>query len=186
VKLKLLARNVLTEVHLPVPRSNVARETKAFRPEEAKTILRASLAVQNTESANTAARRWVPWICAYTGARSGEITQLRGVDVIKQDRIDAIRITPDAGTVKTKQARLVPLHSHLIEQGFLSFVANKGKGPRSQVSPVRILHTVKSSTLGPQHDQQSTSVQVSQISLFSASPSENRIQAGGLPLLFLL
>jgi integrase len=129
VKLKLLARNVLTEVHLPVPRSNVARETKAFRPEEAKTILRASLAVQNTESANTAARRWVPWICAYTGARSGEITQLRGVDVIKQDRIDAIRITPDAGTVKTKQARLVPLHSHLIEQGFLSFVASKGKGP---------------------------------------------------------
>jgi integrase len=128
VKLKRLPRNVFTEVHLAVPRSNRTRE-KWFRPEEAKTILRASLAVTNTERASDAARRWVPWICAYTGARSGEITQLRGVDVIKQDGISAIRITPEAGTVKTKQARLVPLHSHLIEQGFLSFVARKGKGP---------------------------------------------------------
>src|SRR5262249_27407064 len=129
VRLKLLSRNVFTEVHLPVPRSNVARETKAFRPEEAKTILRASLAVTNTDRASDAGRRWVPWICAYTGARSGEITQLRGIDVIKQDGIDGIRITPEAGTVKTKQARLVPLHSHLIKQGFLSFVSRKGKGP---------------------------------------------------------
>jgi integrase len=129
VKLKLLVRNVFMEVHLPVPRSSVARETKAFRPEEAKIILRASLAVTKTNRASDAVRRWVPWICAYTGARSGEITQLRGVDVIKQDGIDAIRITPEAGTVKTKQARLVPLHSHLIKQGFLSFVSRKGKGP---------------------------------------------------------
>jgi hypothetical protein len=69
VKLKLLARNVFTEVHLPVPRSNITRETKAFRPEEAKTILRASRAVTNTDRASDAARRWVPWICAYTGLR---------------------------------------------------------------------------------------------------------------------
>ena len=135
VKLKLLARNVFTDVHVSVPRSNVARETKAFRPEEAQTILQASLAVTNTDRASDAARRWVPWICAYTGARSGEITQLRGVDVIKQDGIVAIRITPEAGTVKTKQARLVPLHSHLIKQGFLSFVSRKGKGPRFYNSP---------------------------------------------------
>jgi integrase len=128
-RLKLLARNVFTEVHLPVPRSNVTRETKAFRPEEARTILRASLAVKDTDRASDAVRRWVPWVCAYTGARSGEITQLRGVDVIKQDSINAIRITPEAGPVKTRQARLVPLHSDLIEQGFLSFVARKGKGP---------------------------------------------------------
>jgi integrase len=136
VKLKLLARNTFTDVHVSVPRSNVARETKAFRPEEAQTILRASLAVTNTDRASDAVRRWVPWICGYTGARSGEITQLRGIDVIKQDGIDAIRITPEAGTVKTKQARLVPLHSHLIRQGFLSFVARKGKGPLFYKPPV--------------------------------------------------
>lgn len=129
VKHKLLARNAFTEVHVSVPRSSTTRETKGFRTAEAQTILRAALMIADTTQAGSAAKRWVPWICAYTGARSGEITQLRGSDVIYEDGVDAIRITPDAGTVKTKQARLVPLHAHLIEQGFLSFAASKGKGP---------------------------------------------------------
>ena len=34
-----------------------------------------------------AARRWVPWICAYTGARVNEVTQLRRQDLLK-DRSD--------------------------------------------------------------------------------------------------
>jgi integrase len=71
----------------------------------------------------------VPWLCAYTGARVGEMTQLRGVDVLRQDGISALRITPEAGTVKTRKARVVPLHDHLIAQGFPEFVKTRGKGP---------------------------------------------------------
>jgi integrase len=71
----------------------------------------------------------VPWLCAYTGARPGEITQLRGADVIERDGTHGLRMTPDAGTVKTKKTRVVPLHEHLIEQGFLKFVAEHGAGP---------------------------------------------------------
>jgi integrase len=71
----------------------------------------------------------VPWLCAYTGARVGEFSQLRGEDVQKIDGIWAARLTPDAGTVKTKEARTVPLHEHLIAQGFLDFVAAHGPGP---------------------------------------------------------
>ena len=41
----------------------------------------------------------------------------------------AIHITPEAGTVKTRQGRTVPLHEHLIDQGFLEFVTSRGKGP---------------------------------------------------------
>ena len=40
-----------------------------------------------------------------------------------------MRITPDAGPVKAKVARIVPLHTHLVEQGFLAFAAAKGAGP---------------------------------------------------------
>jgi integrase len=47
----------------------------------------------------------------------------------------AIRITPEAGTVKTKQPRVVPLHEHLIHQGFLDFVKRGGKGPLFYNSP---------------------------------------------------
>ena len=58
----------------------------------------------------------------------GELTQLRGVDVIERDGIHAIKISPEAGTTKTGTARVVPVHEHLIEQGFLAFVKASGKG----------------------------------------------------------
>ena len=69
-------------------------------------------------SEHALARRWVPWLCAYTGARVGEITQLRAMDIMQDKGIWCIHITPEAGGVKTSEARTVPLHSHLIEQGF--------------------------------------------------------------------
>ena len=59
----------------------------------------------------------------------GELTQLRGIDIIEQDGIPAMKISPEAGTTKTGSARVVPLHEHLIAQGFLDFVKASGKGP---------------------------------------------------------
>lgn len=87
--------------------------------DEAATILRASLEPQSDRlsTEHALARRWVPWLCAYTGARVGEITQLRAKDIIRTGDIWCIHITPEAGSVKTYEARLVPLHSHLVEQG---------------------------------------------------------------------
>jgi integrase len=76
-----------------------------------------------------AARRWVPWICAYSGARVNEVTQLRGKDVQEIDGVWAFHITPEAGTVKNKEFRDVPIHEHLIAQGFLEFVKKAGDGP---------------------------------------------------------
>lgn len=38
-------------------------------------------------------------------------------------------LTPDAGTIKTRRPRIVPIHEHLIEQGFITFVHTVGKGP---------------------------------------------------------
>ena len=57
------------------------------------------------------------------------MTQLRGQDVIKQGGIWAIQITPEAGTVKTREPRTVPLHEHLIAQGFIKFSKANGDGP---------------------------------------------------------
>jgi integrase len=59
----------------------------------------------------------------------GELTQLRGIDIIERDDIHAMKISPEAGTIKTGQARTVPLHEHLIEQGFLAFAKANGDGP---------------------------------------------------------
>jgi integrase len=126
---KLVKRNPFKEVRVSVPKKKVSRPHKAFNADEIKTILRASLAVADTADARAATRRWVPWLCAYTGARVGEITQLRGVDVREQEGVWVINITPEAGTVKTGQGRVVPLHAHLIDQGFRDFIVSRRKGP---------------------------------------------------------
>jgi integrase len=91
--------------------------------------LKAASAISQPRTPSEAAKRWAPWLCAYTGARAGEITQLRGVDVITQDGIAAIKITPEAGTQKIGKSRAVPLHQHLVEQGFLTFAQSSGRGP---------------------------------------------------------
>ena len=124
-----ITRNPFADVKVTIPKRIKLRETQAFRPQERKTILKAALEIPDTNSPDDAARRWVPWLCSYTGARVGEITQLRKEDVIEQDGAPALRITPEAGTVKSGRARMVPLHEHLVDQGFLKFVAGHNEGP---------------------------------------------------------
>jgi integrase len=126
---KHVPRNPFAEVKVTVPKKKKLRETRAFRPQEARIILQAASNIIDTRSPTEAAKRWVPWLCAYTGARPGEMTQLRKIDVIEEEGIHALRITPEAGTVKGGATRVVPLHRHLVLQGFLKFVARHGNGP---------------------------------------------------------
>jgi integrase len=108
---------------------------REFTFEESELILKATFEpVSNRMTIEgAAARRWVPWLCAYSGARVNEVTQARAEDIFqKRSRnkqlIWMMRITPEAGTTKTKKAREVPLHPHLIEMDFLEYVkSRKGK-----------------------------------------------------------
>ena len=129
VKRKYTKQNPFKTVHVSVPRKKTSRPHKAFNTGEIEIILRAALTITGTDTASSMARRWVPWLCAYTGARVGEIMQLRGLDVIEQDGVQVIAITPEAGTVKNGRGRVVPLHEHLLEQGFLEFAASRRNGP---------------------------------------------------------
>jgi len=74
------------------------------------------------------AKRWVPWLCAYSGARVGEMAQLRKQDLRKEGDLWIITITPEAMTVKDAEYREVPLHSDLVEQGFPDFVSRARDG----------------------------------------------------------
>lgn len=68
-------------------------------------------------------------LVCYTGARVGEIIQLRRNDLDTIDDHPVIRITPEAVTVKDDEARYVPLHPHLIELAFPEFVGSCPDGP---------------------------------------------------------
>jgi integrase len=135
---KLTAANQFGAIKIKVPKKNKLRE-KAFTPDEAAMILRASL------TSGDAAKRRIPWLQAYSGCRGGEICQLRGQDVHQIEGVWAIVLTPDAGSIKNRTARTVPLHEHLIEQGFLRFIKSKGNGALfydAKTTPANLGHTL--------------------------------------------
>ncbi len=110
-----LPANVASGIRARVPKQQKLRD-RDFTSEEAQRILKASLGPTSPRMAkgHRLARRWIPWLCAYTGARVNEMSQLRTDDVQEIEGVHVVRITPEAGTTKTQEARIVPLHPHLI------------------------------------------------------------------------
>ena len=132
-----LPENVAATVRQPKPRKVYGRE-RGYKDAEAVTVLKASRAYESTpdefgrvrESEQMAnVKRWVPIICAFTGARVSEIIQLRKEDVTKVGDHWVVRITPDAGTVKSGGYRDVPLHRQIVKEGFIKFVEAADDGP---------------------------------------------------------
>lgn len=101
-----------------------------FTDAEAVSILSKAnqLSIKNRLSETEEMKRWVPWLCAYSGARLGEMVQLRKEDLRQEGEDWIITITPEAGTVKGKESREVPLHPHLVEMGFPEFVRRRPSG----------------------------------------------------------
>jgi len=132
-----LPENVAATVRQPKPRKVYGRE-RGYTDDEAKKVLKASRTYQSTpdefgrvrESTKMAnVKRWVPIICAFTGARVSEIIQLRKEDVTKVGEHWVARITPDAGTVKSGGYRDVPLHAQIVAEGFVRFIEDADEGP---------------------------------------------------------
>ncbi|MET3355389.1 UNVERIFIED_ORG: integrase [Xanthobacter viscosus] len=132
-----LKANPAKEVKVRVLKKVRNRE-KGFTLDEAKAVLKAARDHSPAHSDNprtresapmTAAKRWVPWLCAHTGARVAEMTQLRKQDVREENGIAFVRIAPEAGSVKSGQYRDAPLHPQIVEMGFLDFVKAAPDGP---------------------------------------------------------
>ncbi|WP_354061129.1 hypothetical protein [Devosia sp. 2618] len=127
---KKISSNPFDGIKVAVAKSGPTKTE--FTDDDAKAILTATLVPLSARTSPyfAAAVRWVPWLCAYTGARAGEMTQLRREDVEKhRDGFWTLRISPEAGTVKGAVTRTVVLHDHLVEQGFVDFVTRAGRGP---------------------------------------------------------
>ncbi|RMJ05421.1 site-specific tyrosine recombinase XerD [Marinobacter litoralis] len=98
-----------------------------YTREEVATILTATRVKPESrvkpETANV--RRWVPWLCAFTGARISEILWLKREDIQETQGIHYINIRPDIetgrGTKTRSSIRFVPLHPAIINEGFLEY-----------------------------------------------------------------
>ena len=105
-KRKYIPRNPFEDVSVTLPKRAKLRETKAFYPNEYRPILKASLAITDTSKPIEAAKRWVPWLMAYTGARPGEITQLRKQDVSRARRYPRAALDARGGDDKDERSAL--------------------------------------------------------------------------------
>jgi integrase len=127
VELGLLSENPALKVKPPKTAKRIeAEEDRGYTPEEVAKLF--SLPLFTDPKAHKKygmACYWVPILCRYTGARSGEILQLRESDIdTDHDGIHYINVRRGEGQSVKNNASLrhIPLHDHLIELGFLEFV----------------------------------------------------------------
>ncbi len=68
-------------------------------------------------------RKWIPLVCMFTGARIGEIAQLRIGDVRREHGVWFIHIAHEGDlSTKSGHSRPAAVHSRLVALGFLNFV----------------------------------------------------------------
>jgi integrase len=124
---KLIPANPVTrDVRLDLPKVQRKRES-TLRSHEITAILQAALDVKDDPKNPTSAfaRRWCPWLAAYSGARIQELIGLKVEDIQEEGGIWVMHFHK----TKTGHPRTVPLHEHLIEMGFLDFVKSRKSGP---------------------------------------------------------
>lgn len=111
--------------------------SKGFTDEEAliilKAALKAPLELERWSPENKRAVQWGPWMCAFTGGRIAELMQMRTEDLlfekINGEVVPCMRITPEAGSVKTGNFRVVPIHPQLQELGLVTMIQSLPPGP---------------------------------------------------------
>jgi len=151
-----LQHNPATKVTIEARADSERPAKRGYTNEELVAILRAS------REQTIPFRRWVPWLCTFTGARISEILNLHKRHVGKTEGIWYLQIRADTrraadGTAHRSRlktagsARCVPVHPALIAEGFLDYLdsvsdddyvfpgnwsdqhGNRTKGPANQL-----------------------------------------------------
>lgn len=103
-------------------------ETKTRRP----TTEDETIAILSHVRNESGARKWLPWLAAFTGARITEVGQLYSSDVKRLGEfvyLDINRDTSDKSLKTAGSKRNIPLHPQILEEGFLEFVESRKGGP---------------------------------------------------------
>ncbi|WP_170369630.1 DUF6538 domain-containing protein [Ruegeria arenilitoris] len=124
--------NPLELVELP-QRQGVNSADRTYRLSEAKLVLEAARCETKPEL------RWLPWMCAYSGARIEEVAQLTPDDFFQSADDWFYRITTKGGkTLKNQHSkRTVPVHPDLITEGLIQFVQTHSGNPTQRLFPRR-------------------------------------------------
>ena len=133
----------------------VASDERTFTLDEARATLLAARKEKKPEL------RWLPWMCAYSGARINEVAQLRRDDFFQVGDEWFFQLTTKGGkSIKNRNSiRKVPVHPALMDEGLIDFVKSCPAGkpifpPRSQPNISEWLRGevgIKRAELAPNH-----------------------------------
>jgi integrase len=126
VEQELIGVNPFAGVKVNVQRGKPVLRDKSFSTEELRLVLAAASA---SDVDRHPERRWIPWLQYYSGARGGEICQLRREDIQWHAGSPCMVLTPEAGSIKTQRSRVVPIHLDLSMQGFTAWAETHKEGP---------------------------------------------------------
>lgn len=98
-------------------------EVRPYSPDELRALLLAARGDARPE------HRWLPWLMAYTGLRFREATQCIAADVRERGGVWYVDVNADQAFKRLKgrpgaatpSRRDVPLHTHLIAEGFVTY-----------------------------------------------------------------
>lgn len=111
--------------------ASVVKESELREP-WTKSDLRALFASQvfTGEPPKIKYQYWLPLLGLFTGARLNELCQLMATDILEVEDIWCINITDTGDRQRLKNAnsrRYIPIHSKLIELGFVKYAKSRGK-----------------------------------------------------------
>lgn len=134
-----------------------AKTTSPRRPwtdDELKTFFASPLhtvyALPDSRYGGREAAYWIPLVGLFTGARLGELAQLRTVDVQESEGLHVLVLTDEGINQSIKSDaghRRVPIHSELIRLGFVTYVESVRAAGRDSLWPALPLREGKPSDL---------------------------------------
>ncbi|MBF6630262.1 MAG: site-specific integrase [Comamonas sp.] len=140
VELEAIQRNPWHGLAIEVPKTVTRRP---WKDEELHQLFKQPLfqayeVPPEDRSGGGPAAYWLPIIGIYTGARIGELAQLRVSDITEEDGIPVIRITDEGEDQKVKtnaSRRYIPIHSELIRLGLLEYAEEIRKASQESLWP---------------------------------------------------
>lgn len=128
MELEAIPRNPWKGLGIKVPKTITRRP---WKDEELQTLFGQPLfqkyALPKGSRSGGAAAYWIPLIGLFTGARIGELAQLKVQDITYEGGIPTIQITDTGQGQKLKtnaSRRRIPIHPELIRLGLLDYVAD--------------------------------------------------------------
>jgi len=120
--IKAASENPFEHVKLAV----ASKSYTAYKPEDLATIFTSALYTETPPARSKRSNWWLLLFAAFTGARIGELVQLRLEDLSESAGIFSITVTDEGEDMRVKTAagrRVIPVHPLLLELGLAEYVS---------------------------------------------------------------